>query len=130
MKYEIDNIDEYIFKWLNNKFVDNSYVYKFINFLHIIIVIILLFGIFLPYKLLPYYVLFVIILLISWKLFGGCFLAKLTNSGKFIPISKKAEMIIIMSLLSIAIIQIINKSHISLFNLVFYIVNYLNENYT
>ena len=60
--------------------VSNKYLVYFINIIHIIGVIIIQFGIFLPPTLLKYYIIYIVFLFISYILLNNrCFMTVLSN---------------------------------------------------
>ena len=129
---DIDNLDDYLInyfnKWKNSRYSNIGTCEFIIKLFHLLVVLYILFGVLLPYKLTIPYILCLIMLLISWKLFDGCLLTLLFNKTYFIPLSKGRAEQIICVLLIIACFNYTYPSY-SLFNIIYGIMEYLNNNW-
>ena len=76
----IENCTKYSWNNLFPKKVKNKLLVYFINIIHIIGVLVIQFGLFLPPKYLKYYIFYLILLFISYFIFRNqCFMTKISN---------------------------------------------------
>jgi len=141
MKYNIENLDDYIVKYLvkwfnviydNNMNLIEKIVVIFLHFFHVIIILFNIFGAFLPPSLLKLYIFFTLLLVSSWYIFGKCMILfytyKIDNREyDFLPLNNKTRMTILGIFFLWAIIGILFPN-LSLFYISKNIINNLNKN--
>lgn len=129
---KLDNFDEYLIeyfdKWKNTHYSDIGLCELIMKMFHVIIVLYILLGIFLPHKIVPFYILCLLLLLISWKVFGGCLITLIFNKTSFVPISNGKKEQIIYILLLISILNYTYPQY-SLFNIIYSVMDKLNKDY-
>ena len=124
----MDYLDKYISKWVDINFVKSTPKNKLINFLHIIVIIFAVAGLFLPRNLLFWYVLFLMLMLLSWVIFDGCPLTNVTNESVFVPISPHISDVFVFIFIILGIMQLLFPK-LSFFNILYKIMTYLNDKY-
>ena len=129
-KKDLDNLDdhlvEYFNKWKETRYNNTGYLEFIVKILHLFILIGVLIGPFLPHKLLPVYIINIIFLYISWKIFGGCVLTQPFDNKQLVPLSNKRKGKILAVLLLIAIIGFVYKSFAP-YNLITNTVKYFDQ---
>lgn len=129
---KLDNFDEYVIdyfnKWKKSQYADIGPFELIFKLLHVIIIFYILLGIFSPSKLAFFHIIFLLLLLLSWKIFNGCILTLLFNKTSFVPLSNGKKERIIYILLLISSFNYIFPRY-SLFNITHNIMGYLNDNY-
>jgi hypothetical protein len=141
MKYNIENLDDYIIKYLikwfqaiyDNKLnISEKIVIIFLHIFHIIVILFNFLGAFLPPKLLKIYIFFTMMLLSSWYIFGKCMILFYTyqidkRDYDFLPLNNKTRLIILGVFFTWAIIGILSPN-LSLFRISKFIINSVNKN--
>ena len=129
---KLDNFDEYLKeyfnKWANIHYTDAGLFEYLVNILHIIIILWVITGPFLPHKIIPFYIISVLLMILSWFIVGKCILDIPFGKGQFFPISFRMKMTGIGIILIITVINYLFPKY-SLFNAVFSTITYLNNNY-
>jgi hypothetical protein len=141
MKYNIENLDDYIIKYLikwfhviydNKMNIPEKFVIIFLHVCHIIVILFNVLGAFLPPKLLKIYIFFTMMLLSSWYIFGKCMILFYTyqidkREYDFLPLNNKTRLIILGVFFTWAIIGMLSPN-LSLFRISKFIINSLNKN--
>lgn len=140
MKYNIENLDDYIIKYLIKWFhviydhklnISEKIVIIFFHIFHILVILFNFLGAFLPPKLLKIYIFFTMMLLSSWYIFGKCMILFYTyqidkRDYDFLPLNNKTRLIILGIFFIWAIIGILSPK-LSLFRISKFIINNLNQ---
>lgn len=140
MKYNIQNLDEYLFdyiiKWVSMIYDEklnilDKTVIVFLHFIHVLIIIFNVIGAFLPPKLLKIYIIFTLFLVSSWYIFGKCMVLYYTyqidkRDYDFLPLNHKTRISILSFFFIWAIIGI-NIPDYSLFRISKLIINTINN---
>ena len=140
MKYNIENLDDYIIKYLIKWFhiiydhklnISEKIVIIFFHIFHILVILFNFLGAFLPPKLLKIYIFFTMMLLSSWYIFGKCMILFYTyqidkRDYDFLPLNNKTRLIILGIFFIWAIIGILSPK-LSLFRISKFIINNLNK---
>ena len=140
MKYNIENLDDYIIKYLIKWFhiiydhklnISEKIVIIFFHIFHILVILFNFLGAFLPPKLLKVYIFFTMMLLSSWYIFGKCMILFYTyqidkRDYDFLPLNNKTRLIILGIFFIWAIIGILSPK-LSLFRISKFIINNLNK---
>jgi hypothetical protein len=123
-----DYLIEYFFEWKNYHWTNISFFEYLVKIIHFMLIIFLLIGPSMPHKILPFYIISLLSILISWKIFGGCILTLPFNKQSLIPVSKKRSDKLVLILLIVAGFSYIYPQY-SPFNILHTIVNHMNEYY-
>ena len=142
MNQNIINFDTYIYnyftKWFdivypkNNNTIDKIIII-FFHFIHILVIGFNFIGAFLPPKYLIIYIIFTLLLVSTWYIYGRCPILYATyNIDKknydFIPLENSTRLIVLGILFLSAIIGYINHD-LSLFRIIKYTINYISKKY-
>lgn len=141
-QYNIIDFDTYIYdyfiKWFDiiypkqNTFIEKIIIISF-HFIHILIILFNIFGAFLPPKYLIIYVIFSLILVSTWYIYGRCPILYATYSidkknYDFVPIKNTTRCYILLFFFITSIIGIKYPDY-SLFRILTRTVKYIGENY-
>ena len=142
MNQNIINFDTYIYnyftKWFdivypkNNNTIDKIIII-FFHFIHILVIGFNFIGAFLPPRYLIIYIIFTLLLVSTWYIYGRCPILYVTyNIDKknydFIPLKNSTRLIVLGILFLSAIIGYINHD-LSLFRIIKYTINYISKKY-
>ena len=142
MNQNIINFDTYIYnyftKWFdivypkNNNIIDKIIII-FFHFIHILVIGFNFIGAFLPPRYLIIYIIFTLLLVSTWYIYGRCPILYATyNIDKknydFIPLKNSTRLIVLGILFLSAIIGYINHD-LSLFRIIKYTINYISKKY-
>ena len=142
MNQNIINFDTYIYnyftKWFdivypkNNNTIDKIIII-FFHFIHILVIGFNFIGAFLPPRYLIIYIIFTLLLVSTWYIYGRCPILYATyNIDKknydFIPLKNSTRLIVLGILFLSAIIGYINHD-LSLFRIIKYTINYISKKY-
>ena len=142
MNQNIINFDTYIYnyftKWFdivypkNNNTIDKIIII-FFHFIHILVIGFNFIGAFLPPRYLIIYIIFTLLLVSTWYIYGRCPILYATyNIDKknydFIPLENSTRLTVLRILFLSAIIGYINHD-LSLFRIIKYTINYISKKY-
>lgn len=127
----LEKFDQYIlnycYKWKQIHFTDEcSYIDYLIKLFHLFLIIPIISGPFLPSQLIPYYLVFIVLLQFSRYIFGGCILSLMYNQKESIPFTDKNRLRILTFLVSLSIFFYIFPQY-SIFNGIYKLVNYAHK---
>ena len=127
---DIDNLDDYIVeyynKWSTTRYGETGYIEYLTKIFHLLLIVIILTGPFLPHQILPYYIIGIIFLVLSWHIFDGCVLTKPYGNKQLVPLSDNRKGKMLATLLLFAIIGFSYKP-LSLYNIIKSIIDYLDQ---
>ncbi|QKF94065.1 hypothetical protein QKU48_gp0607 [Fadolivirus algeromassiliense] len=123
-----DYLIEYFNKWKDINYTTVGFMEYIVKIIHFILILFVLIGPFLPYQIIPYHIVCLLLLIISWKIFDGCLLSVIFNKKDFIPLSKGRAKQIIFIILLIEIFNYSNPQY-SLFNITNKVISHLNNYY-
>jgi hypothetical protein len=142
MNQKIINFDTYIYnyflKWFdlvypkNNNFFEKTIIVIF-HIIHIFVISFNLFGAFLPPKYLIIYIIFTLLLVSTWYIYGRCPILYATynidnRNYDFLPLQNSTRFITLIFLFTFAIIGYIHPNY-SLFRIIRNFINYIGNKY-
>ena len=142
MNQNIINFDTYIYnyflKWFNTIYpkkrrILDKIIIIFFHFIHILVISFNLLGIFLPPNYLIIYIIFTLILISTWYIYGRCPILYATyNIDKknydFLPLKDSTRLITLSILFIFSIIGYIYPDY-SLFRIIRNFINYIGDHY-
>ena len=142
MNQKIINFDTYIYnyflKWFdliypkNNNFLDKTII-LFFHIIHICIISFNFLGVLLPPKYLIFYIIFTLLLVSTWYIYGKCPILYATyyidnKDYDFLPLQNSTRCITLIFFFICAIIGYIYPNY-SLFRIIRNFINYIGQNY-